>query len=74
MVSSNNAAMFADARGDDLVDVSDVSSCPTQLSITRSCAFRHRAIVDYGRSLHPTSLGIRLWQDHLQDRAQQHGP
>lgn len=57
------SVMFADARGDDVVvDASDVSFCPTQLSINGSWA------ADCGLPLQPTVLGTRLRQDHLWDR------
>jgi hypothetical protein len=54
--------MFADARG----DASDVSFHPTQLSINGAVS-GHWA-VDCGLPLQPTFLGMRLRQDHLQDR------
>jgi hypothetical protein len=65
-----SAVMFADARGDDdVVDSSDVSFRPTQLSISGSCVSTHWAIVDCGRSPQRTFVDMRLRQDHLQDRA-----
>jgi hypothetical protein len=54
--------MFADARG----DASDVSFHATQLSINGAVS-GHWA-VDCGLPLQPTFLGMRLRQDHLQDR------
>ena len=61
-------AMFADASGDDIVvDASDVSFRPTQLSINGSCVSARWA-VDCGLPLQSTFLGMRLPQDHLQDR------
>ena len=60
---------FADARDDDVVvDSPDVSSRPTPLSTKESCASTRRAIVDRGRSIQPTFLGMGLRHDHLQDR------
>ena len=61
--------MFSDARGDDVVvDASDVSSRPDPLSIDGSCASIHWASADWRRSLQDTSRGVRLAQQHLQDR------
>ena len=61
--------MFADARDDDVVvDSPGVSSRPTRLSIKESGVSRHWTIVDRGRSIQPTFLGMGLRQDHLQDR------
>ena len=60
--------MFADAHDEDIVvDASDVSFRPTP-SIDASCASIHRTSVDWGRSLQPSSLGVRLGQHHVQDR------
>ena len=61
--------MFADARGDDVVvDASDLLSRPVPSSIDGSCASIHWASVDWRRSLQYASLGVRLAQDHLQNR------
>ena len=58
----------AAASGDDIVvNASDVSLRPTQLSINGSCGSAHWA-VDCDVPLQSTSLGMRLRQDHLQDR------
>ena len=60
--------MFADASGNDIVvNASDVSLRPTQLSINGSCRSAHWA-VDCDVPLQSTFLGMRLRQDHLQDR------
>jgi hypothetical protein len=60
--------MSADARGDDIViDASDVSFRPTQLSIKESCVSAYQT-VDFALPLQPTFLGMHLRQDHLQDR------
>jgi hypothetical protein len=60
--------MFADASGDDIfVDASGVSFRPTKLSINGSCVSARRS-VDCGVPLQSTFLGMRLRQDHLQDR------
>ena len=59
--------MFADAHDEDIVvDASDVSLRPVP-SIGASCASIHGPIVDWGRSLQPSSLGARLGQNQLQD-------
>ena len=59
--------MFADAHDEDIVvDASDLSFRPAP-SIDASCASIHRTSVDWGRSLQPSSLGVRLGQNHLQD-------
>src|SRR5205807_4067383 len=61
--------MFADAHDEDIVvDASDLSFCPF-LSIDASCASLHRPSVDWGRSLQPSFLGVRLGHNHLQDHA-----
>src|SRR5215472_7291587 len=59
--------MFADASGNDIVDASDASLRPTQLPINGSCVSAHWAI-DCGVPLQSTFLGMRLRQDHRQDR------
>ena len=60
--------LLGDARGDDVVvDASDVSLRPAQLSINGSCGSAHWA-VDCDVPLQSTFLGMRLRQDHLQDR------
>ena len=61
--------MFSDARGDDVVvDASALSFRPARSLIDGSCACIHWASVDWRRSLHHTSLGVRLDQDRFQDR------
>ena len=61
--------MFADAHHEDIVvDASDLSFCPA-LSIDASCASLHGPTVDWGRSLQPSFLGVRLGHNHLQDHA-----
>jgi len=60
--------MFSEARGDDVVvDASDLSFRPARSLIDGSCASIHWASVDWRRSLHHTSLGVRLDQDRFQD-------
>ena len=60
--------MFADAHDEDIVvDASDLSFRPAA-SIDASCASIHRTSVDWGRSLQPSSLGVRLGHNRLQDR------
>jgi hypothetical protein len=60
--------MFADAHDDDIgVDASDLSFRPAP-SIDGSCTSLHGPNVDWGRSLQHSSLGLRLGQNHLQDR------
>src|SRR2546428_5665950 len=67
--TSISPLMFSDARGDDVViDACDLSSRPAPLSIDGSCASIYWASGDWRRSLQHTSLGVRLAQDHLQDR------
>ena len=59
--------MFADAHDEDVVvDASALSFRPVP-SIGASCASIHGPIVDWGRSLQPSSLGARLGQNQLQD-------
>src|SRR5437763_2592202 len=54
--------MFADAHDEDIVvDASDLSFRPAP-SIDVSCASIHRPIVDWGRSLQRSSLGVRVGQ------------
>jgi hypothetical protein len=61
--------MFADAHDEDIVvDASDLSFRAAP-SIDASCASIHGPGVDWERSLQPSSLGVRLGQKHLQDRA-----
>ena len=61
--------MFSAARSDDVVvDASDLSFRPGRSSIDGSCASIYWASGDWRRSLQHTSLGVRLAQDHLQDR------
>ena len=61
--------MFSDGRGDDVVvDASDSSSRPSPWAIGGSFTSIHWASVDWRRSLEHTSRGVRLAQDHLQDR------
>jgi hypothetical protein len=58
----------AAASGDDIVvNASDVSLRPTQLSINGSCVSA-RGIVDCDVPRRSMFLGMRLRQDHLQDR------
>ena len=58
--------MFADTQDEDIVvDASDWSFRPAP-SIDASCASLHRTSVDWGRSLQPSSLGVRLGKNHLQ--------
>jgi hypothetical protein len=60
--------MSADAHDEDIViDASALSFRPVP-SIDASCASIHGPIVDWGRSLKPSSLGVGFGQDHLQDR------
>jgi hypothetical protein len=62
--------MFSNAQGDEVVvDASDVSSRPSPWAIDMSCVSIHWASLDWRRSLQHASLGVRLAQDHLQDRA-----
>jgi hypothetical protein len=62
--------MFADAHDEDIVvDASDLSFRRAP-SIDASCASIHRPSVDWGRSLQPSSLGVRLGQHHLQDHTE----
>jgi hypothetical protein len=59
--------MFAHTHDEDIVvDPSDLSFCPA-LSIDALCASFHGPSVDWGRSLQPSFLGVRLGQHHLQD-------
>jgi hypothetical protein len=52
--------MFADAHDEDIVvDASDLSFRP--------CASIRRPIVDWGRSLQPSSVGVGLGQHHARD-------
>ena len=60
--------MFADVHDEHIVgDASDLSFRSAQ-SIDESCASIHRTSVDWGRSLQPSSLGVRLGHNHLQGR------
>jgi len=60
--------MFADANDEAIaVDASDASLRPAP-SIDASSTSIHGPTVDWGRSLQPSSLGVRLAQHHVQDR------
>jgi hypothetical protein len=62
--------MFADAHDEDIVvDASDLSFRLAP-SIDASCASIHRPSVDWGRSLQPSSVGVRLGQHHIQDHTE----
>jgi hypothetical protein len=60
--------MFADAHDEDtVVDACDLSFRRVP-SIGASCASIHWTSVDWGRSLQPSSLRVRLGQNHFQGR------
>jgi hypothetical protein len=59
--------MFADAHDEDVVDDASALSFRLAPSIDESCASIHGPIVDWGRSLQPSSLGVGFGQHHLQD-------
>ena len=59
---------FADAHDEEtVIDASDLSFRRVP-SIDASCASIHWTSVDWGRSLQPSSLRVRLGQNQLQDR------
>ena len=59
--------MFADMHHEDVVDDACALSFRPAPSIDASCATIHGPIVDWGRSLEPSSLGVGLGQHHVQD-------
>jgi hypothetical protein len=65
--TSLSPVMFAVAHDEDIVaDPSDLSVRPAA-SIDASCASIHRTSVDWERSLQPSSLGVRLGENHFRD-------
>ena len=63
--------IFEDAHDENIVvGASDLSFRAP--SIDASCASIDRPSVDWGRSLQPSSLGVRLGQHHLQGHTETH--
>jgi len=60
--------MFADTHHEDVDDDACALSFRPAPLIDASCASIYGPIVDWGRSLQPSSLGVGLGQHHVQDR------
>jgi hypothetical protein len=65
---SISPVMFADTHDEDVVDDASALSFRPAPSIDASCAFIRGPIVDWGRSLQPSSLRVGFGQHYLQDR------